>query len=75
LSPAISTEKCTTINIGDEDQPRLISYISSSQGFIWNPEYFIPPYMDYEYTPLDNRLEPVHDIHLSDEEIKNMLPK
>jgi hypothetical protein len=31
--------------------------------------------MDYEYTPLDNRLEPVHDIHLSDEEIKRMLPK
>jgi hypothetical protein len=31
--------------------------------------------MDYEYTPLDNRLEPVHDIHLSDDEVKRMLPK
>ena len=56
--------------------PRLqISYLSSSQGFVWNPEIFIPSYVDYEYTPLENRREPVHEIHLTDEEVKNMLPK
>lgn len=31
--------------------------------------------MDYDFEPLDNKLEPVHDIHLSDDEIKKMLPQ
>lgn len=30
--------------------------------------------MDYDYTPLENRREPVVEIVLSDEEIKKMLP-
>ncbi|PHH75575.1 hypothetical protein CDD80_2246 [Ophiocordyceps camponoti-rufipedis] len=35
---AISKQQCTVINIGDPDgPPRLISYLSSSQGFAWNP--------------------------------------
>ncbi len=52
-----------------------ISYLSSSQGFLWNPEVFIPSYMDYEYTPLEHRREPVIEIVLSDEEVKKMLPQ
>ena len=52
-----------------------ISYLSSSQGFLWNPEVFIPSYMDYEYTPLEHQREPVIEIVLSDEEIKKMLPQ
>jgi hypothetical protein len=76
LSPAISKEECTTINIGDDGQPRLISYLSSSQGFVWNPEIFLPSYLDGDYgSPLENRREPVHEIFLSDEEIKSMLPQ
>lgn len=75
LSPAISKQECTTINVGDDGQPRLISYLSSSQGFAWNPEIFIPSYMDCEYVPLENRRDPVHEILLSDEEIKKMLPQ
>ncbi|KAH8903241.1 hypothetical protein BR93DRAFT_940770 [Coniochaeta sp. PMI_546] len=75
LSPEFAKEECTTINIGDDGQPRLISYLSSSQGFLWNPEVFIPSYMDCEYTPLDHRREPVIEIVLSDEEIKKMLPQ
>ncbi|KAK1766481.1 hypothetical protein QBC33DRAFT_101303 [Phialemonium atrogriseum] len=75
LSPAISKQECTTINVGDDGQPRLISYLSSSQGFIWNPEIFLPSYMDCDYVPLENRREPVHEILLSDEEIQKMLPK
>lgn len=76
LSSAIAKEESQTINIGDPDgAPRLISYLASSQGFTWNPEIFLPSYIDYDYTPLENRREPVHDIILSDEEAKNMLPQ
>ncbi|KAI1759867.1 hypothetical protein GGR53DRAFT_470888 [Hypoxylon sp. FL1150] len=75
LSSAFSKDECTVINIGDPDGvPRLISYLASSQGFAWNPELFVPSYVDYEYVPLENRREPVHEIQLSDEEIQGMLP-
>ncbi|ORY67215.1 uncharacterized protein BCR38DRAFT_153001 [Pseudomassariella vexata] len=76
LSDAFCKDECTVINIGDPDgPPRLISYLSSSQGFAWNPEIFLPSYVDCDYTPLENRREPVHEILLSEEEVKNMLPK
>ncbi|KAI0143655.1 hypothetical protein GGR57DRAFT_346294 [Xylariaceae sp. FL1272] len=75
LSTALSKEECTHVNIGDPDgPPRLISYLASSQGFAWNPEMFLPSYIDYDYEPLENRREPVHEIRLSDEEMKKMLP-
>ncbi|KAI1489929.1 hypothetical protein F4809DRAFT_508935 [Biscogniauxia mediterranea] len=75
LSSAFCKDECTVINIGDPDgPPRLISYLASSQGFAWNPEIFLPSYVDCDYTPLENRREPVHEIRLSDEEIKRMLP-
>ncbi|KAI1173404.1 hypothetical protein F4777DRAFT_451505 [Nemania sp. FL0916] len=75
LSSALSKEECTHINVGDPDgPPRLISYLASSQGFAWNPEMFLPSYLDLDYEPLENRQEPVHEILLSDEEIKSMLP-
>lgn len=38
-------------------------------------EIFLPSYVDCDYVPLENRREPVHDIILSDEEIKNMFPQ
>ncbi|KAI0397569.1 hypothetical protein F5Y17DRAFT_414976 [Xylariaceae sp. FL0594] len=75
LSPALSKAECTHVNVGDPDgPPRLISYLSSSQGFAWNPEMFLPSYLDYAYEPLENCRDPVHEIRLSDEEMKNMLP-
>ncbi|KAI1291314.1 hypothetical protein F5Y03DRAFT_42318 [Xylaria venustula] len=75
LSSALSKEECTHVNIGGpEGPPRLISYLASSQGFVWNPEMFLPSYLDLDYEPLENRREPVHEILLTDEEIKNMLP-
>ncbi|CAK7263913.1 hypothetical protein SEPCBS119000_000722 [Sporothrix epigloea] len=43
------------------------------QGFLWNPEIFIPSYIDY--TPLENSREPIHEIFLSDEEIAQMFPE
>ncbi|KAI1469335.1 uncharacterized protein F4812DRAFT_422742 [Daldinia caldariorum] len=75
LSSAFCKDECTVINIGDPDgAPRLISYLASSQGFAWNPELFVPSYVECDYIPLENRREPVHEIRLSDEEIKGMLP-
>lgn len=56
------------------DNGHQISYLSSSQGFAWNPEIFLPSYIDCEYVPLENRREPVHEIRLSDAEAKKMLP-
>ncbi|EGY17179.1 hypothetical protein VD0002_g3465 [Verticillium dahliae] len=76
LSTAISKQECTVINIGDPDgPPRLLSYLSSSQGYLWNPEIFLPPYVDCDYEPIENRRDPVHDIVLTDEESKSMLPQ
>ncbi|GFP54932.1 hypothetical protein TASIC1_0004055700 [Trichoderma asperellum] len=73
---ALSKQECTVINIGAPDgPPRLISYLSSGQGFMWNPEIFLPSYVDCYYVPLENRRDPVHEIHLTDEEIKNMFPE
>ncbi|KAL6697763.1 hypothetical protein J3F84DRAFT_347464 [Trichoderma pleuroticola] len=75
LSPALSKQESTVINIGAPDgPPRLITYLSSAQGFMWNPEIFLPSYIDCDYVPLENRRDPVHEIHLTDEEMKNMLP-
>ncbi|KAG5985704.1 hypothetical protein E4U54_005867 [Claviceps lovelessii] len=76
LSTALSKQESTVINIGDPDgPPRLISYLSSSQGFVWNPEIFLPSYVDCEYIPLENTREPVHEIVLSDEESRELLPQ
>ncbi|KAI0399960.1 hypothetical protein F4802DRAFT_602477 [Xylaria palmicola] len=75
LSSAFAKEECTHINVGEPDgPPRLISYLASSQGFAWNPEMFLPSYLDLDYEPLENRREPVHEIRLTDEESKMMLP-
>ncbi len=38
-------------------------------------EIFLPSYVDCDYTPLENRREPVHEIRLSDEEIEKMFPQ
>ncbi|KAL7797329.1 hypothetical protein V8C37DRAFT_307394 [Trichoderma ceciliae] len=76
ISSALSKQECTVINIGAPDgPPRLISYLSSGQGFMWNPEIFLPSYVDCDYVPLENRRDPVHEIHLTDEEMKKMLPE
>lgn len=77
LSSAFSQQECTTIKIGDDPEGpmRLVTYLASGQGFVWNPEIFVPSFCDYEYVPLEQRRDPVHEIYLSDEEIKKMLPQ
>jgi len=57
------------------DSDSQISYLSSSQGFAWNPELFLPSYVDHNYTPLEQRRDHVVDICLSDEDIKKILPQ
>jgi hypothetical protein len=52
-----------------------ITYLSSSQGFTWNPEIFLPSYIDCDYVPLENRRDPVHEIVLSEEETRELLPQ
>jgi hypothetical protein len=77
LSSAFTQQECTTIKIGDDPEGpmRLVTYLSSGQGFVWNPEIFVPSFCDYDYVPLEQRRDPVHEIVLSDEEIKKMLPQ
>ncbi|KAG7420322.1 hypothetical protein Forpe1208_v003583 [Fusarium oxysporum f. sp. rapae] len=76
LGSFLSKQKCTVINIGEPNSPpRLICYVSSSQGFAWNPEIFLPSCIDCDYFPLENRRDPVDEIFLTDEESKNMLPQ
>ncbi|AEO67995.1 3ecccf5f-8478-4a58-9cd5-75a5c67dcb9c [Thermothielavioides terrestris] len=77
LSSAFTRQECTTINIGeDPDGPlRLVTYLSSDQGFVWNPEIFVPSYCNHDYVPLEQRHDPVHEIYLTDEEIEKILPR
>ncbi|KAH7243848.1 hypothetical protein B0J15DRAFT_515497 [Fusarium solani] len=61
LSSAISQQECTVINIGGLDGPPwLIFYLSSSQGFVWNPEIFLPSYIDCGYVPPENHRDHIH---------------
>ncbi|TVY60751.1 hypothetical protein LSUE1_G008353 [Lachnellula suecica] len=76
LSSSLSKQEHTVINIGDPDGvPRLITCVRSSQGFDWNPEIFLPSYVECDFESLERKRDPVHEIHISDEEIKNMFPQ
>ncbi|KAH8590796.1 hypothetical protein B0O99DRAFT_520553, partial [Bisporella sp. PMI_857] len=73
---SFSKSEHTVVNIGDPDgTPRLITCVRSSQGFDWNPEIFLPSYIESDFESLDRKRDPVHEIILSDEEIKSMLPQ
>ncbi|KAF4628975.1 hypothetical protein G7Y89_g9172 [Cudoniella acicularis] len=76
LSSSLSKQEHTVINIGDPDGvPRLITCVRSSQGFDWNPEIFLPSYVECDFESLERKRDPVHEIRLSDEEMKKMLPQ
>ena len=42
--------------------------------FMCFPEIFLPSYTDYHFDDLERRQDPVQDIILTEEEIKNMFP-
>jgi len=76
LSSSLSKQEHTVINIGEPDgTPRLITCVRSSQGFDWNPEIFLPSYVECDFESLERKRDPVHEIRLSDEEIKQMFPQ
>ncbi|ROT35818.1 hypothetical protein SODALDRAFT_362658 [Sodiomyces alkalinus F11] len=66
--------------MGHGRRPSLLSTALSKQECtvinIGDPdEIFLPPYIDCDYVPLENQRDPVHDIVLSEEESKSMLPQ
>ncbi|PVH88012.1 hypothetical protein DL98DRAFT_509521 [Cadophora sp. DSE1049] len=76
LSSSLSKQEHTVINIGDPDGvPRLITCVRSSQGYEWNPEIFLPSYVESNFESLERKRDPVHEIRVSDEEIKEMFPQ
>lgn len=50
-----------------------ISYVAAGQGFAWNPEMFLPSYVEVDFEPLQNRREPVVDIIVTEEECRKWL--
>ncbi|KNG45625.1 hypothetical protein DDE82_002010 [Stemphylium lycopersici] len=74
MSATFSKAEHTVINVGEEECPRLITCVKASQGFDWNQEIFLPSYADYHFDDLERRQDPVQDIILTDEEVKNMFP-
>ncbi|CAD6502989.1 BgTH12-02663 [Blumeria graminis f. sp. triticale] len=76
LSSSLLKQEHTVINIGDPGGvPRLITCVRYSQGYEWNPEIFLPSYVDFEFESLERKRDPVHEIRLSDEETKQMFPQ
>ncbi|KAI9723711.1 MAG: hypothetical protein M1812_001011 [Candelaria pacifica] len=76
LSSSISKQEHTVINVGHPDgPPRLITCVKASQGFDWNQDIFLPSYADHESGALERKKDPVHEIVLTDEEIKDLFPQ
>lgn len=74
MSATFSQAEHTVINVGNAESPRLITCVKASQGFDWNQEIFLPSYADYTFDDLERRQDPVEDIILTEEEVRNMLP-
>ncbi|KAI9773429.1 MAG: hypothetical protein M1840_007645 [Geoglossum simile] len=77
---SISKQEHTVIDVGHPDgPPRLITCVKASQGFDWNQavgllEIFLPSRSDQD-SPLETKRDPVHEILLTDSEIKSMFPQ
>ncbi|KAH6644165.1 hypothetical protein C7974DRAFT_383038 [Boeremia exigua] len=74
MSASFSKAEHTVVNVGDAEFPRLITCVKASQGFDWNQEMFLPSYADFHFDDLERRQDPVEDIVVTDEEVKNMFP-
>ncbi|KAF2625125.1 hypothetical protein BU25DRAFT_397672 [Macroventuria anomochaeta] len=74
MSASFSKAEHTVVNVGDAEFPRLITCVKASQGFDWNQEMFLPSYADFHFDDLERRQDPVQDIVVTDEEVKNMFP-
>ncbi|CAG5184600.1 uncharacterized protein ALTATR162_LOCUS10990 [Alternaria atra] len=77
MSETFARQEHIVVNVGEEDEGglRLITCVKASQGFDWNQEMFLPSYIDYHFDDLERRQDPVQDIIITDEEVRNMFPQ
>ncbi|TAQ87610.1 hypothetical protein B7494_g4073 [Chlorociboria aeruginascens] len=74
------TPRLVGLSIVSWDERRLLIFlqitcVKSSQGFDWNPEIFLPSYIENDFESLERKRDPIHEILLSDEESKELLPQ
>ncbi|KAI5790737.1 hypothetical protein DFH27DRAFT_614199 [Peziza echinospora] len=75
LSSSVSRVEHSVFDLGTRDgSPRLITCVKASQGFDWNLDIFLPSSCDISVQSLTDRMEPVHEIVLTEEEYARMLP-
>lgn len=75
LSTSVSRVEHSVFDLGIRDgSPRLITCVKASQGFDWNLDIFLPSHYDIHIPNLTDKMEPVHEIVLTEEEYTNMLP-
>ncbi len=53
----------------------LLAYVLAEHELIFPTEIFLPSYVDCDFESLERKRDPVHEIRLSDEEIKQMFPQ
>lgn len=75
LSSSVRKVEHSVFDLGTRDgSPRLLTCVKASQGFDWNLDIFLPSSSDISLQSLSDRMEPVHEIVLTEEEGANMLP-
>jgi len=74
MGAALEKTECIVVEVGSPEAPRLISCVSSSQGFSWNRAIFLPPYLAGG-EDLEIRQDPITDVTVSEEEARGMLPE
>lgn len=75
LSSSVRKVEHSVFDLGIRDgSPRLLTCVKASQGFDWNLDIFLPSSSDISFQTLSERMEPVHEIILTDEEGERMLP-
>ncbi|KAF8458218.1 hypothetical protein BDZ91DRAFT_498801 [Kalaharituber pfeilii] len=75
LSSSVSRVEHSVFDLGIRDgSPRLITCVKASQGFDWNLDIFLPSSCDISVQSLTDKMEPVHEIILTEEEYDRMLP-
>ena len=74
---SFSKAEHTVVNVGDAEFPRLITCVKASQGFDWNQEIFLPSHYEHLYSApdLERKKDPVHDIHLTEEDLDAVFPR
>ncbi|RKF65217.1 hypothetical protein GcC1_124006 [Golovinomyces cichoracearum] len=68
---------CVRSSQGYEWNPGILflHYLHTNLKTDKESEIFLPSYVDFEFESLDRKRDPVHEIRLSDEETKKILPQ